>query len=397
MSATETQADPGFMENFLDLAGKPAWLQRVAEISETIRNRTLGARAAQQRHAMELALARLCAPSKEARSGDRAERCVTTFAREAVQLAANLPPGPRERFRELLAAGLTGQANLIPLFHMLRVAALQRSRGFEVHHAGLLDGAAFDLLIRRDGAEAEIVCDTMSAEEGRPLHRTGWCALVDRVNPDLHTWLSAHPGRYVLKMTLPEGLKAPDHVAELHRRITAMLSARSRQDTDADAVLKLDPLLLAGAQAELPSSLRAQFGPDAHLAVAGNPAGGSVFVLAARSGRENDIAAAVCRRLVAATERLSGTRPGILSIFLDDLEPGEWRGLRDRLELEGAVRRFLTTAEARKVVAVTCASRMELLEVQPPAGVAEGEMRYRNPSHPQAKLGPLQPAIASSL
>ena len=67
-----------------------------------------------------------------------------------------------------------------------------------------------------------------------------------------------------------------------------------------------------------------------------------------------------------APARLTGTRPGILAMFVEDTDRVEWRGLRDRLELEGEARQFLTHPEARRVVAVTCASRLELFGMPAP-------------------------------
>ncbi len=55
--------------------------------------------------------------------------------------------------------------------------------------------------------QAEIACDSVSAEDGHAVHRGSWTQLMDRIDPDLQTWLAAHPGRYLLKMTLPKGLK----------------------------------------------------------------------------------------------------------------------------------------------------------------------------------------------
>ncbi|MBX6375914.1 MAG: hypothetical protein IRZ13_16995, partial [Acetobacteraceae bacterium] len=87
-------------------------------------------------------------------------------------------------------------------------------------------------------------------------------------------------------------------------------------------------------------------------------------------------------------------RGGILAVFVEDVDRTEWRALRESLELEGAARRFLTTAAARPVVAVTCCSRMELLGLEAPDAVPEGELRFRNPAHPAARQpGALAPAI----
>ena len=118
--------------------------------------------------------------------------------------------------------------------------------------------------------------------------------------------------------------------------------------------------------------------------------------MAARAGRPDEEAIAVRRRLFEiAPARLSGRRPGILAMFIDDTDRSEWLGLRDRLELEGETRQFLAYKSARPVIAVTCASRCELLGL---AGAAEeGELRFRNSAHPAAKAAALGPAILSSV
>jgi len=400
MLFADYRPEPADLDRFLSLCGARLWTRRLGEIGQRARQPSLSGRAAQQRHALELVLARMADPKAMA-SASQAERRVLAFAREAAKLAASLPTPQRARLRDLIAAGLTGEQTLVPLFHQLRTAALHRSRGFTVEYAGLVDDSPFDLLITRDGMTAEVVCEVVSAEEGRHVHRGDWCALVDRVNPDLQTWLAAHPGRYLLKMTLPEGMATDQQVAELHRKIAGLLAAERRQDASADAILKLDPLVLAGAQAAgkgLPAQLRAQFGDEAHLAVTASGGGGSVFVMAARAGQENSIAGAVARRCgLVAESRLSGTRPGILAVFVEDVDRNEWRGLRSRLELEGAARRWLTEPSARHVVAVACSSRMELFGLAPPDAAPDGELRFRNPGHPAGKAPALAPAVTSSV
>ena len=126
----------------------------------------------------------------------------------------------------------------------------------------------YDLLIARGKLEAEIACEVVSAEEGRLVHRGAWSHLADRVDADLRAWLSAYPGRYLLKMTLPQGLESST-LAAMHGRIRRLLETRGRRDHDAAAVLRLDPLMLAGRGTDdgLMPSLRREFGPEAHLAV----------------------------------------------------------------------------------------------------------------------------------
>jgi hypothetical protein len=389
------------LDAFVALVGARVWARRMADI---IKRTAAGPRAGQairQHHAVELAIERLRGPLT--RPPSSGEMHAARLAGDIVALARQLGADGRSRLRERLHAGLAGDGTLIPLFHLLRTAALQRSRGFTVTFAGLEAGAPYDLLLTHGSAEAEVVCDVVSAEDGRLVHRGAWFRLADRVDPDLQVWLAAHPGRYLLKMTLPLGLRDAasngDALATLHHRIRCLLETRQRRDHDAAVVLRLDPLLLAAAQADdtgLLSRLRREFGPEAHLSV--TTAGGGIFVMAARAGGEDAIAVAVRRRLAAlAPARLSGTRPGILAMFVDGTDRGEWRGLRERLELEGETRQFLAHKDARSVIAVTCASRFELFGLAAPDAIEDGELRFRNPAHPAARTAALAPAVLSSV
>ena len=388
----------------VDRIGRQVWQARMAELKRGC-TPTYAGRALSQLHALELTVERLRRRGRNAPASEIEQR-VACLAAEVVELAGGLSEAGRVRLDEMLARAISGEGNLVPLFHMMRTACLQRGRGFEVSFAGLEEGASFDLLITRDGMEAEVVCEVVSAEAGRDLHRRAWSELMDAVDPDLQSWLAAHPGRYLLKMTLPNGLrtsegKAPP-LADLHARITRMLSEHKRADFDEAAVLRLDPLMLAAAQRgdaggteqSLLPQLRREFGPEAHLGV--TAAGSGVFVMAARAGREDEVAAAVHRRMAKiAPVRLTGTRPGILAMFIEDTDRVEWHALRVQLRLEGEARHFMTKPEARAVVAVTCASRLELLGPDESADAPGCELRFRNPGHPAAKQQALAPAVVS--
>jgi hypothetical protein len=399
-SAKQAELDP-----FLALVGARRWLVRQTEIRDLAASGPRAGQAIRQRHGVELTLEKL-RRQPDARPS-AADVLLGRIAGHIPEIMAELTPRGRDKLIEQLWLGLSGQSTLIPVFHLMRTAMLQRSRGFSVTFSGLEDDTPHDLVLRRDEIEAEVACDVVTAEEGRLVHRGAWFRLVDRIDPDLQTWLAAHPGRYLLKMTLPLGLRGGLHDDEpdsktlglLHRRIRDMLEANSRQDHDEAIVLRLDPLLLAGAQAEdmgLISSLRREFGPEAHLSV--TTAGRGIFVMAARAGQENEVAIAIRRRLAAlAPERLTGERPGILSIFVEDTDRLEWRGLRERLELEGEARQFMTNPEARPVVAVSFVSRLELFGVAEPDAAPGGELRFRNPNHPAAGFAALAPAVMSSV
>jgi hypothetical protein len=388
------------LDDFIAVVGGSAWDARIKEIGSKIGGGARTGRLAAQRYAAECAI-------EKARRGQQlvpAETALVALATRVPALYEVLRGAGRDRFSSTVAAALAGEATLIPLLHLLHTAGLQRSRGFDVAFTGLQEATAFDLLISRDGAEAEIACEPISAEEGHAVHRAVWTKLIDRVDPDLQTWLAAHPGRYILKMTLPNGLRSPGEteLPALHRRIKEMLAGAARADFDEAAMLRLDPLLLAGAQSnDVPApagvlgKLRREFGPEAQLAM--TTAGSSVFIMAARAADQNAVAAAIRQRLAAvAPVRLTGQKPGIIAMMIDDLDQPEWLAMRDQLVLEGEVRKFLTCPEAAPVVAVTCASRFELGKAIPVVA-PEGDLRFRNPRHPAAKSPGLAPAVLSTV
>ncbi len=389
--------DPAALEAFVAGFGVSEWNQRLRSIEHAAADQTRFGRAVLQRYVLELTVERWRRVGRN-RPPSAAERRIASLAADASRLFDLLPPGGRNRLRAAMRAAAQADNTLMPIFHMLRAAAMQKSRGFQVSYPGLEDAASFDLLLYRDGQEAEVACELVSAEDGRGVHRGAWCRLCDRVDLELQTWLAAHPGRYLLKMTLPGGLKdlpQGDALGALHGRITAMLSSMRRADHDEAAVLRLDPLMLAAAQADelgLMPRLRHEFGPEAHLAV--TVAERSMFVMAARAGQENEVAVAVRRRMAAvAPTRLTGRRPGILAMFIEDTDKTEWRLMRERLDLEGEARQFLTDPNAKSVVAVSCATRLEMFGTEDAA--PEGELRFRNPAHPAAKAVALAPAVTS--
>jgi hypothetical protein len=378
------------IEQFVMFVGPDLWAARMSEIAarSAVANRLGGV--IRQSHALELALERLRSrgagnAAAPAAAPSVPEQKLHEILVEAVSAIERLSTAGAERLRERLRAGLNGDRSLVESFHMFRTAALHQARGFTLSFTGLEQGTPYDFLLSRDGVEMECVCETISAEAGRDVHRRAWAQFCDRIEGQMKPWLGTRPGRYLLKMTLA--------------RVLAMLEGGARLDQDETAVLRVEPLTVSGTSPTIESlmtRLRREFGPEAHLSVSASADG--VWAMAARAGRRNEVAAVIRAHLdTLAPGRVSGDRPAILSLFVEDLDRAEWRGLRESLELEGAARHFMTCGGAAAVVAVTCYSRMEMFGLAGPDAVAEGELRFRNPAHPAAKNPALAPAILSSV
>ncbi len=394
------------IERFVIFVGQDVWSARMAEIAARAAASHRFGSVIKQCHALELALDRLRGRGADGAAAEGAaptvaEQKLQAIVTEAVAAIEHLSAEGTERLRERLRAALTGEGSLVDSFHLFRTAALHQARGFSLSFTGLEQGTPYDFVLSRDGVEMECVCETISAEAGRDVHRRAWAQFCDRIEGQMKPWLGTRPGRYLLKMTLARGLRdgRPELVEALLARVLAMLEDGTRLDQDEAAVLRVEPLAMSNASPTvdgLMTRLRREFGPEAHLSVSACADG--VWAMAARAGRRNEVAAVIRARLDAlAPGRVSGERPAILSLFVEDIDRAEWRGLRESLELEGAARHFMTCGGAAAVVAVTCYSRMEMFGLTGPDAVAEGELRFRNPAHPAAKNLALAPAILSSI
>src|SRR5579871_43511 len=196
--------DPHGLDAFVALVGAEAWSRRMAELARLANTGPRVAQATRHRHALELAIERL--RGTLARPPSPAEQLAARFASDILALDRTLPVRGNSRLHQALTNATTGDGTLVPLFHLLRTASLQRARGFTVQFAGLADGRPFDLLIANGAHAAEVACDVVSAEAGRLLHRSAWARLADTLDPHLRTWLATHPGQHLLKLTLPAGL-----------------------------------------------------------------------------------------------------------------------------------------------------------------------------------------------
>ena len=187
-------ADPtaATLEPLIRLIGAERWRRRLNEIRDLAAAGPRAGQAIRQRHVVELTIEKLRRPTNPPHWVT--EALLGRIAQEITAVAARLTRPGRDRLVEQLRLCLTDANTLIPVFHLIRTASLQQSRGFAVTFTGLDHGTPHDLVLRRDNTEAHVACDVVTAEEGRGLHRGAWFRLADRIDPDLQTWLAAHPG-----------------------------------------------------------------------------------------------------------------------------------------------------------------------------------------------------------
>ena len=115
---------PG-LNPFLGLVGTRRWLARLAEIRDIAASGPRTGQAIRQRHGIELSLERL--RNNPGTKPSAAEHLLGRIAAETARVAANLTSTGHDRLVEQLRTSLSGENTLIPLFHLIRTAMLQRS------------------------------------------------------------------------------------------------------------------------------------------------------------------------------------------------------------------------------------------------------------------------------
>src|ERR1700722_14012186 len=141
----------------LALIGAGRWQARLTEIRDLAASGRRAGQALRQRHGVELTLEKL--RRNPGAMPSITEALLGQYAAEIPMLAAELTRRGRDRLVERLRLGLSGQNTLIPVFHLIRTALAQRARGFSITFSGLDDETPHDLLLTRNGVEAEVACE----------------------------------------------------------------------------------------------------------------------------------------------------------------------------------------------------------------------------------------------
>ena len=134
MIQTDT-IDHDALDSFVEGFGQREWTDRLTELGLAAAKPTRLGRALQQRHIIELTIERWRKPGRN-RSPSPGECCIGRLAADASRLFDALPGPARDKLRSCLRQAAEADNTLISAFHLLRTAALQRSRGFDVEFAG---------------------------------------------------------------------------------------------------------------------------------------------------------------------------------------------------------------------------------------------------------------------
>jgi hypothetical protein len=378
----------GAIRQFMGLVGRPAWTARVRALENQIKRQPTLRHAIRRRYLLEMAfdqLDRRVRNRNETRALPEQSAALAEIAGVIGDAAEILTKAGRATLQERLRAAFGDDGNLAEALHPFAVARRFLELGFTVAFPGLEKDTPHDLLVAKDGIDADVVCVAVGSDPGRAVNSDDWFQLIDLIDPALRAYVVDRPGRYLLKLSMPKGLSNAKAIPGIRDAVLDLLSQNQRSARAESVVMKLDPLSMPANRVDqetLHQRLQAQFGPGASLAIGVD--GESAFAVAGRSGKPDNIAAGVLQQMVDVPRRFGGERPGLLFTLVDDVSAVEWTNLRDQMELEVAGRELLNRTENAPVHSVAFLSVADLVSAGPPGFARYRSLCVLNPKHPQA-------------
>lgn len=270
-----------------------------------------------------------------------------SFAGIAARVFPLLSAAGKNALRTKMLGALKDNIGLAPLAFEMRTVAHLMACGFEVEFVDLCGEERFDFLIRRSNIEMEVECKSVSGDLGHQIH------LLRQYQLGPYLWPSMKIGSkdgvvQLLVATLPDRLHGQrEYLATVAERITKALTGRIDVNDSEPCSVSYREFPITGSPFD--RALRSTITEEdalqychgvmrdelGHVMMMFQPQRNATIV-ALRSTKPDHFLRGLYRNIKeAASEQLSGTRPGVICVQLRNLTTAS---LRDLAENPGLTR-----------------------------------------------------------
>jgi hypothetical protein len=339
-----------YLRDFLILADGNRFRKRVVQLARDLLDSPPQAKIVAHYHWLELALgeqivpheSRAQLPDSPVSLGSFGAMC---FAATMVETHARLTALGRKALQGRIRAALQAETGFAALYLEMDVAQRLLEEGYNIDFPDLEGTARYDLYFTNGAVEGEVECKSLSTDAGRKIHRKDFYRFIHAIGPGLAQRAAAGLNE-ILLITLDDRLPGNTRQqAELRSATLHFISDDSLNNTAGSyfniARKHCSEILRPGKYAgerEFYAACCDTFGKDIHVSGALTDIGASLVVM--RSRQEDDHSKPWLEATQKAAAQLSGTRPGIIAVQFDDLEPSDLMlpHLRRRAEiLSGAL------------------------------------------------------------
>jgi|TARA_Y100000031_G_C8211109_1_gene381011 hypothetical protein len=340
---------PKIVPIFIGIIGQETWRRRIGELENTQAASPIFEKYVAEVHALELELAQLLKRKKvTGRFPKRSEvlelNRLLALIRMVVGVYTRLGEAGKRRVQGMLIDALKSDRGFNSLEHEMGIAAQLMRKGFDVEFVDIENSERFDFLARLRETEVEVECKTISYDLGRKVHRRDFNRLANKLWPSVKQFLQGAEHSHLITLTVDDRLDASDDFfgALLSCVKTALISGECHShklgvevQVDTYEPSTLEPAIESHRN-DLEDLLEThQF----HLFLCGNST--SVVAFVVRSKRPDQVLSYMYRQFKNAADQFTGSRPAILCVHIQDIEPHQWIELQKESGLQLMTHRYL--------------------------------------------------------
>ena len=415
-TSVEQREIPDLITEFFTIVGWANFKKRAESLREQVTKNPFFEPYFQERFALERELSRLHERRRRTNRFvcdfmDERQNRLASFVAMVAGVQRHLSPGAKNRLAGMLRGALKDDRGLAPLASEMAMAAHLMTKGFDVFFNDLETGGGFDFLAAREGVEIEVECKHVSGDIGRRVHQRHVHQLGKLIYPLLNRKVERQPGGWLLKATVPDRLTGSD---EQHQAISKIFERTLETDRNyfepSVCSLVIQPFSLADSpfSASSPNSISQRAvmdfaderlgGSNKHVICLFQPRRAAAVVVV-DSSKPDKVLDGIYRQLKdSSRDQLSGTRPGLMCVHLEDVTESDLvdlaRGEGDEADAATGLQ-AMTTAVLLKRPHVHTIAFTAIGEIESGKQTFENRTEeyaqgkgpayfFRNPNHPLA-------------
>jgi len=328
---------PGLISKAIQIGTPKAWRRRADSCAAQVKENPLSASYLNERFGLELAMARVRQHLKvthrlpDKNGADPSIQRLYAFVAMLGRVFPGLSANAQNRLAGKIRGGLLDDVGLESTAFELHIGSHLLAMGFEIAWNDLEHGGGYDLLISKEGLEAEVECKSFSGDIGRQIHKRRLVQLGGLINEALAEAFQ-RIGSTSVEVRIPKRLNG-NEIPDIADRIRQAVREQVNIHGPSPCEINIRPLEIAGSPFDQ-DAFPPKIDPDAvqnfvqerfgfynpNVLVQMHRQRG-VMLLMLRSQRADNVVGSIYRALKEGATQFSGDRPAILCAHMLDVSP----------------------------------------------------------------------------
>ena len=320
-------------------------------------------------------------------SRDRKTYSALAFACTFVRVHDQLSEEGRSKLVGRFRGALKGDGSLRGIYHELSVAGHLSQSGWSVRFTDLEGTERFDFLATKNRREVEIECKSISADQGRKIHRKEFRRLAVLVHSELQQILRSNNGIRLVRLEIQDRLPTSDaKLKKIARSLIEMIRTGREVLSEDEYKLCLEFHNFNENQDYIDKKVAeflrktVQYPNSNHNFIVGVQHG--ICLISATSSRPDQVLTYIYKQLKRAHSQLSKNRAAVIWVNVEDISPDQWATLREGSGLQIMSSRYLAGPERQHICSLAFNSSGEVTTERTHTSEAGPLLHFDNSSSP---------------